>query len=215
MQGIKTIIWDWNGTLLNDMDICVDSINVLLKKRALPLMDLEKYRKLFTFPVIRYYEMIGFDFVKEPYDDVAMEFIHDYLARLQAASLFHDVLPALNHFKDRGIDQAILSAMENENLEISVKSKGIDSFFSVIMGTDDHYAHGKTYLADKIIHKLRVSPEQTLIVGDTLHDHEVAETLGCQCVLVAAGHQSHDRLEESGCTVVDSLEALPELFNGI
>jgi phosphoglycolate phosphatase len=212
-QDIQTIIWDWNGTLLDDMDICVDSINVLLEKRGLPLMDLVKYRSLFTFPVIRYYETIGFDFTKEPYDEVAMEFIHIYLEKLKEALLFPEVAGILGKFKEKGHRQAILSAMEQENLSLSVESKGISNYFSLILGTDDHFANGKVYQVSRIIRELNAEPAKTLIIGDTLHDHEVAEEAGCQCILVAAGHQNRERLEKSGCIVVNKLSELLSLFN--
>lgn len=212
-NGITTIIWDWNGTLLDDMDICVDSINILLEKRGLPLMNLERYRKIFSFPVIDYYREIGFDFDKEPYDDVAIEFITIYLEKLKTAAVYPEVRPALELFKAKGYRQAILSAMEQENLLISVRSKGIQDYFSCILGTDDHYAHGKVYLLSRILDGMQVKPSETLLIGDTLHDHEVALSAGCQCVLVAAGHQEKNRLESSGCLVINNLQEISTLFN--
>ncbi|MCX6273255.1 MAG: HAD family hydrolase [Bacteroidetes bacterium] len=215
MTGIKTIIWDWNGTLLDDMDICVDSINVLLEKRGLPLMDLVTYRRLFTFPVIEYYETIGFDFNAEPYDKVAFEFIDIYLERLKEADLFGDVKPTLDFFKKKQIKQAVLSAMEHENLLKSISSKGIEGYFSVIQGTEDHFAHGKVYQAEKIMKTLGVNPQQTLFVGDTLHDQEVARVTGCHCILTSAGHQSEERLNSGGCRVINGIGELTALFNRI
>ena len=63
----KHIIWDWNGTLLNDLTLCVDLLNVSLEKRKLPEMTEEKYRKKFLFPIKTFYESIGFDFSKEDF----------------------------------------------------------------------------------------------------------------------------------------------------
>ena len=212
-KDIRAIIWDWNGTLLDDMDICVESINVLLEKRGLPLMDLEKYRSIFSFPVMNYYKSIGFDFTKEPYDDVAIEFINLYFNKLAGAGIYTDVISTLEKFRTLGYKQAILSAMEHENLIKSVKSMSLEGYFSCIMGTDDHYAHGKTYLLRRILDCLGAKPDEALLVGDTLHDHEVAESAGCKCILVAAGHQEKSRLETSGCKVVDNLQEFSSLFN--
>ncbi|HRY32333.1 MAG TPA: HAD hydrolase-like protein [Bacteroidales bacterium] len=214
-SNISTIIWDWNGTLLNDMDICVDAINQLLAKRGLPLMTLEKYRRLFTFPVISYYERIGFDFSREPYDQVAIEFITIYFDRLRHASLFEGVRPVLDFFSRKGMRQAILSAMEQENLNRSVFSMDIGHYFSHISGSSDHYANGKTGQASAILKLLGSKPSESLIIGDTLHDYEVARETSCHCLLVSAGHQERERLLSSGQTVVKSLEDLPSLFNGV
>ncbi len=212
MKEITTIIWDWNGTLLNDVDICVDSMNILLKKRNLPLMDLAKYRSVFNFPVKNYYELLGFDFVKEPYDDVAMEFINVYLQWLNDSDLHSDVLPCLDFFAGIGKKQSILSAMEQDTLINSVKSKNIESYFGIIQGISDHFANGKIGIAKEIINKLNVPAEQVLLIGDTIHDHEVSVEIGCECILVADGHQSIERLSVSGRRVAKNLLELVDLF---
>jgi phosphoglycolate phosphatase len=212
MENITNIIWDWNGTLLNDVDICVDTMNSLLGKRQLPLMDLMKYRSVFDFPVIHYYELLGFDFDKEPYDDVAMEFINTYLQWLDSAELHSDVKTALAHFKNTDYKQSILSAMEQDTLNNSVSSKGISNYFTVIQGISDHYAHGKIGIAKEAIQKIGVNADEVILIGDTIHDHEVALEIGCECILVADGHQSPERLARTGRKVVNDLLELTSLI---
>ena len=58
MKGIRTILWDWNGTLLNDTDICVASINELLQERNLPTLSREEYLQQF---IDRCHTNIGID----------------------------------------------------------------------------------------------------------------------------------------------------------
>ena len=62
---MNSIIWDWNGTLLNDLDLSVSTINTLLYKRELPLLKNDTYKEVFSFPVKDYYQAVGFDFMKE------------------------------------------------------------------------------------------------------------------------------------------------------
>lgn len=75
---MDTIIWDWNGTLLDDLDMCVSIINDLLKNRKMPLLDHYSYKEAFAFPVEKYYRTIGFDFEKEDFSVPAGEFIDLY-----------------------------------------------------------------------------------------------------------------------------------------
>ncbi|MGN1100061.1 MAG: HAD family hydrolase, partial [Christensenellales bacterium] len=56
------IIYDWNGTLLDDTAMCHDMLNELLDSHGLPAVSMEKYRQIFTFPIKKYYERAGFDF---------------------------------------------------------------------------------------------------------------------------------------------------------
>ena len=57
----KHIIWDWNGTLLDDTWLCVEGINQALIKRNLTPISEDRYREVFTFPVRDYYKKLGFD----------------------------------------------------------------------------------------------------------------------------------------------------------
>ncbi len=66
----KHIIWDWNGTLLNDLTLCVDLLNVSLEKRKLPEMTEEKYRKKFLFPIKTLEEQVDFFGITHLLDNV-------------------------------------------------------------------------------------------------------------------------------------------------
>ncbi len=84
---IKHIVWDWNGTLLNDNWLSIKAINILLLKYGLPAVEKEKYLEFFTFPVINYYKKLGFDFEKIPFNIVGTEFIDEYTKRMYDAQL--------------------------------------------------------------------------------------------------------------------------------
>lgn len=204
----RSIIWDWNGTLLNDRDICIASMNQMLAKRQMPLLSTEKYLDVFTFPVQNYYTAIGFDFTKESWDIAAHEFIYLYLEQIDRCRLTKGAIETLNRFKDLGLSQAIVSAMQHDALVKSVNDLGITDFFDSIGGINDHYAAGKIENAVSYLKKSDINPHEALLIGDTLHDAEVAHEIGCNCVLIAAGHQSAERLKVNGNEVFNSLEEL-------
>ena len=70
------VIWDWNGTLFDDTPLCVEIMGGMLAKRGLAPLDEGRYREVFTFPVRDYYARLGFDFGRESFADLAVEF-HD------------------------------------------------------------------------------------------------------------------------------------------
>jgi phosphoglycolate phosphatase len=138
-----TIIWDWNGTLLNDLDLCIACINTLLKKRELPLLDRASYKEVFSFPVKDYYKAIGFNFSKEDFAIPAREFIDLYDIRVENCSLHSSTEEVLRHFKGKGFRQFVLSAMKQSMLEKTLKHNGIFSYFKAVAGLSDHYAVSK------------------------------------------------------------------------
>ncbi len=203
-----TIIWDWNGTLLNDLDLCVSTINKLLRKRELPLLDRYSYKEAFSFPVIDYYRSIGFDFQKEDFRIPANEFITLYDTHVKNCPLHSSARKVLDHFKNNGARQFVLSAMKQTMLQQTLQHNGIFHYFEAVAGLKDHYAASKIDRGEQLIKENNIKKEDACIIGDTDHDFEVAKKLGIKCILVADGHQSEERLKNTGATVISGLENL-------
>lgn len=208
----KNIIWDWNGTLLNDVAICINAMNILLEERDLPQLTEDKYRNVFTFPVKSYYKIIGFDFSVEDFNVPALKFIDYYQELFSEASLFADAKTVLNELHDNNYNQYILSAMEQNNLRLSVKNLNIDNYFIEIIGINNHFAHSKIERGLELIIKAELDRSSTLMVGDTLHDIDVANAMGIDCILISKGHQSENILRANGNSVVNSLLDIKEFL---
>lgn len=207
-EGIHGIIWDWNGTLLNDAGLAVDTMNRMLGKRGLPELTMDRYKSVFTFPVKDYYEKIGFDFHEEPFEIPAIEFIEVYNSLVHGCELHSDSFRVLNSFKLAGVKQYILSAMEQEVLNACLKHYQIEQFFEYASGLDNFYAASKVENGHRLIKQLTLNAANLLLIGDTVHDFEVASELGCRCILIADGHQSKDVLQATGAVVLDSISQL-------
>lgn len=206
MHKYKAIIWDYNGTLLNDVEIGIESINVMLSKRNLLLLTSESYREAFTFPVKDYYEKVGFDFQKENWDSTAQEFITNYTKLLPQSDIFPEARLLLNKFKSEGKKQFILSAMEMNMLKDSTQELNIQGFFNEISGINDIYASSKIENGKELIKKHQLKASEVCLFGDTTHDYEVAQSIGCHCYLIASGHQSYEKLKATGCpNIIKSL----------
>jgi phosphoglycolate phosphatase len=206
---IKHVIWDWNGTLLNDMHVSLSSINIMLGTRNLPLLNLESYRKMFGFPVIDCYRVLGFKFeTNAEWDVIAREF-HSHYNRLSSdASLTDAALPLLEHFKAAGTAMSVLSASETTILEKMLAERNIRHYFARVYGQSDLYGSSKVNLGRKLLSEIGIPSDQILLIGDTTHDHEVATQLNCRCILYLGGHQDNARLQRCGCRTIKSLREL-------
>lgn len=205
------ILWDFNGTLLDDMKAGIDSTNILLDARSLPLIEsVDAYRRVFGFPVIDYYKRLGFDFEKETYEAVAHEWVALYLENAKKSRLYDGASDVLKAVKARGIEQIILSATEKKMLEGQLLSLGIREYFSDVLGLGDIYAHSKIELGRAWMNKTR--PARAVLIGDTEHDYEVARGIGAECILVAGGHQSKERLEACGARVLDDIKEIIKIL---
>ncbi|MDF7808309.1 HAD family hydrolase [Pontiellaceae bacterium B12219] len=211
----KHIIWDWNGTLWDDTQLCVEINNHMLERRNLPATTLEIYRDKLCFPVDQYYCQLGFDYSKDPYSVLAEEFIAEYTERRYECPLHDGARELISAFQSQGIRQAVLSAYQQDTLNQAVEYFQLLEFFDDVIGLNDIYAAGKVENGLKYIAGLTVNPVDVLFIGDTLHDFEVADAMGVNCALVACGHNSRSRLETTGVPVFDVLAEIREYVLGM
>lgn len=204
----NTIIWDWNGTLLDDVDMCIGCMNKLLETRNIPLLTKDKYQEVFDFPVQDYYQKIGIDFEKDPFDIIGHHFMDLYFEELPDCKMHSDALRVLDYFHQQGMKQYVLSAMEHDALVLAMNDYNISHYFEAVYGIDNHLAAGKIDRGIQMMEEHQVNPQQSLMFGDTLHDKEVADKLGLDIVLISNGHQNFSRLIKSKKTVLTDLNSI-------
>ncbi len=207
------IIWDWNGTLLDDVQEGVVLMNRLLESHGYPAeIDFARYREIFRFPIEEYYRLAGFDFTRHPYQQLANEWFAMYRQQNHAYSLMEGAADILKAMQGAGCKQLLLSASEKTLLLEQTARSGVAGYFEEILGRDDIYAGSKTQLGLTWLAKGLAVPEQTVFIGDSTHDYETAVQMGCRPVLIAAGHQSRQQLEQCGAPVLSSIREVPALL---
>jgi len=204
------MIWDWNGTLFNDVEWCLSILNTMLSKRGIrTVQDVHEYRNVFQFPIIEYYRNVGFDFNTEPFEVLAVEFIELYHSNNSGnCKLFQHTENVLASIRERGLTQVILSASKTSLLLSQITEFDIQSFFDEICGITDIYAKSKIDAGLEYITRNKIN--QALLIGDTVHDFEVANALDVDCLLIAAGHQSREKLLACGVPVLDNITQVTE-----
>lgn len=202
----KLIIWDWNGTLLSDVDACVESMNKMLSIREMGRLTHDRYKSIFTFPVQSYYERLGFDFKTDSFEELSIEYIDLYNKQAINSPLQEGALESLNYFRSLNFAQVIISAAEQTLLEKQVEQRGITEYFDSLIGLDNIHAKSKLQNALDYINDSQFDVKNTILIGDTYHDYEVAKGIGCKCILVNNGHQYLNQMETNeSIEIINSL----------
>lgn len=208
MQLYKHIIWDWNGTLFNDVELCLNVLNGLLKRNKIKSIDLETYREIFTFPVKDYYAKAGLDLEKYSFEELGREWMDEYQSRRLEANLHTFAEHVIIKLNKNGIEQSILSAYMHDTLLELVNHFNLAQYFTHLTGLDHIYATSKVDLGKELMEKLNHNGNEVVLIGDTVHDFEVACEIGADCVLIANGHQSKSKLIGCKVKVFDNLEEM-------
>lgn len=201
---IRQVLWDWNGTLLDDLTYAIGVRNRTFPAFGLPRIgSVAEYHRQFTFPVRRYYERAGV--TDETFVAVAHAWMAEYVRGFDTVPLHGDAVETLARFAAAGVRQAVLSATRRDMLESQIARFPIRAYFTDVLGLSDIYARSKEAVGLDYLARCGVPAASTLMIGDTLHDAEVARAMGTGCVLVARGHQSRETLLTAGVPVMDTL----------
>ena len=211
LKKYKHVIWDWNGTLFNDVELCADIMNNLMIRSNLGTITVGEYRDVFTFPVKKYYELLGHDVGDENWEKISHEFINEYEERKFEQTLYYDSKHVLNEISNLGISQSVLSAYSQDTLEELISHFGLTKYFIRLVGLDNIYAASKMKNGIMWMKELGYSKGEVLLVGDTIHDCEVANEIGADPVLLSVGHQSKEKLATCGIPMIDSLSELLQI----
>lgn len=202
--GKKHIIWDWNGTLLDDIGHAVSVMNSLLMEHELPQLDRERYRKIFDFPVLKYYEALGFNFEKESFEKLCHKFVDRFMSGFRELPLIPEMKTVLMTLHQEGLSQSVLSATDQPNLNSMISHFEIGDVFKHVFGIDNKFAGSKVDRGHELIRLSEIPQSETVIIGDTLHDLEVARALGIDAVLISHGHQCPTRLRPHHEMVIEA-----------
>ena len=210
MTSTRHIVWDWNGTLLDDLEIVIESVNVGITALGVSELDETSYRDHFTRPVRSFYDSI----LGRQVDDMEWEYLdktfHDeYFRRVHLAPMTVDALDAVDRVARHGWGQSILSMTTHDKLVEIVTSRGIVDRFLLIDGLRDATGGLKAEHLVRHLAALRVDPERVVVIGDTPDDVAAARSVGAGVVVYDGGSHHLETLRETSAPIAHTLiEAL-------
>ena len=212
---INYVFFDFNGTIIDDVDLCLELLNKILIGQNKPIVNMDKYKDIFTFPIIEYYRRAGVDFDIESYESLSHKFIVEYQPRSYTCSLYDGCVETFKYLKDKGVKLYVLSASERNNLLAQCKNFNIVEYFDDILGINNIFAASKYDIAYNYLLSHNINPKEALFIGDTLHDNEIARKLGANSILVSCGHQSVNVLSSANTKIIGSVSNLRGIWDEI
>jgi phosphoglycolate phosphatase-like HAD superfamily hydrolase len=207
------IVWDWNGTLLNDLDLVVRSVSASIARYGHDPIDADMYRDHYTRPVRAFYDSLFGRAVGDMEWEELNKTFHDvYYTGVDSAALADDAISTLNRAATRGFGQSLLSMSTHEHLVPTVRAHGIDGYFSLITGLKNPTGEVKAAYLERHLLDQDVDPQTVVVVGDTPDDHIAAVSVGARAILYDGGSHHRHVLENQGAPVVNSLAAALELI---
>jgi phosphoglycolate phosphatase-like HAD superfamily hydrolase len=205
---IRHVVWDWNGTLFDDLHVVVEAVNAGIAPLGIRSITVEDYRTHYTRPVKVFYERLtGGEISNRDWLDLDRRFHDAYRDLLPTAGLSADAVEALTAVSEIPAGQSLLSMYPHHDLVPLVERLGVSSYFQRIDGLRGERgarkagfleAHLRDVMADE-------DPSTVLLIGDATDDAVAAAHVGAPAVLIDNGSHHRDELESMGFPVASSL----------
>ncbi len=203
-KALPLAVFDWNGTLLDDVDAWVKSCNAALSVFNQPPRSKEEWQELYTCPIIHSYEKAGIpiDTYLEKMDLANAAFFQAYQNETAAGfKLRQGALELLTNLRDKGYHLTILSNHRADLLAVELEKTGVRGFFDHVCGnlTDADITHKltKTERLQRYLADLSFDESCSFIIGDSHEEPFVGRALNLPSISITGGYVSRTRLSHT------------------
>ncbi|MFF4878284.1 HAD family hydrolase [Micromonospora sp. NPDC000668] len=198
------LVWDWNGTLLNDLSLVVAATNAVFASVGGPAVTSEEHRVRFRRPIAEYYaEVLGQAVDDDEFGRLDRIFHDAYRSGLTTCELAADARTAMASWTG---SQSLLSMWFHEELVPTVHTYGLTSHFARVDGLRATVGGGrKAESLQQHLAELGVDGTSVVLIGDSIDDADAALAVGGRAVLYTGGFTDRARLQASGHPVADTL----------
>lgn len=205
------VVWDWNGTLFNDLDVVVEATNVIFAGYGLGPYTLGEFREFYTRPIwLAYERMLGRELADGEWERLDVAFHDAYHSLMESCGLADDAVPTVAALAGAGHTQSVLSMWRHDRLGPAVDRLGLGGTFLRVDGLRPEQAGGAK--AEFLVRHLAAlgGPADVLMIGDSIDDAVAAQAAGARALLYAGGMQSRAELDGFGVPVLDRLGEITE-----
>ena len=197
----KLVVWDWNGTLLADTQLCVDAGNHVIETFGGKGPSREEYLERFSFPVIDFYAQYGADREAMLAGNFSQVF-HEYYKRGSSnCRTRRGARVVLDWLRHQSIDSLILSNHLQPEIVEQLGRLGIESYFQAVLAHQDTNStatgNNKVGRVKEYLTKNSYAPGQIVVIGDSPEDMHIGREIGAKTIGITDGYFSLNRLRAS------------------
>lgn len=206
------LVWDWNGTLLDDLPIVVEAVNRSIAAFGLGPITADDYRDHYTRPVRGFYDgLFGRVIADDEWLRLNTSFHDAYFELATYADLASGAREAMAILEEAGWSQSVLSMSPQDWLDGIVERLGLIESFEIVDGLSGPTGGLKAAHLEEHLAVLDVGGNETVVVGDTPDDVAAARHVGARAILFHGGSHHIEVLEAEGVPIAESILEAVEL----
>jgi len=210
-KGIKLLVFDWDGTLADSEWLIVYALQEAIKQHNLDMRTREDIRNIIGLGLMEAAAVLFPDLSPPDHKILADSYRHHYSAYAKGkTALFPDVIETLNNLQEMDYKMAIATGKSRKGLDNSLRECGVEDFFHFTRCADETYSKPHPQMLLDIMNHLFIAAENTMMIGDSEYDLQMASNAKVASVAVSYGTQNRERLLKFGpVTCLEKLSELP------
>jgi len=186
-RRFKLIVFDWDGTLADSTAIIAESIQAACRDIGETPPDDIAARYVIGLGLADALRLIAPALIAERHSELAARYRHHYLSRDPEIPLFDGAKELLSELATGGYLMAVATGKTRIGLDRALMANGLQRRFAATRCADEGFPKPHPDMLLHLMDRLAVTPAETLMVGDTTHDLELARNAGTSAIAVAYG----------------------------
>ncbi|MFM2240299.1 MAG: hypothetical protein RJA69_1673 [Pseudomonadota bacterium] len=195
LRRYDLIAFDWDGTLFDSTRIITRCIQEAVRDVGGTVPDDRAASYVIGMALIPALAHAAPDVPQEKYPELGERYRHHYVRHKDDISLFDGVLPLLGALRERQHWLAVATGKSRGGLNEALRSVELQGLFDASRTADETAGKPDPLMLHELMGEMGVSPERTLMIGDTTHDLEMARRAGCDSIGVSYGAHHHDNFD--------------------
>lgn len=210
-RNYRLVVFDWDGTLMDSAGAIVVCMQAAAADLGLVPPDEKTARQVIGLGLHDALSIALPGVPAHEYHRVAERYRHHYLAQDQELTLFSGAQMLVEELSEAGFLLAVATGKSRLGLRRAMDSSGLGKYFNATRCADECNSKPAPDMLLEIMDELGMSPHQTLMVGDTTHDLQMAKNAGVGALAVGYGAHSREALQaEQPLSLFDEVSQLTE-----
>ncbi|WED42315.1 HAD family hydrolase [Legionella cardiaca] len=198
----RLVVFDWEGTLGDTLGQIFNSVAIEARRLQFGEIDKQLARQSVDLGLVKALRKIFPDLSEEQHQQLLHAVQHSLIARTTEVFLIPGAKDFISRLHNAGIDIAIATNKGQQSLQRTLHISGLDTLFKVTRSAGQTAPKPSTQMLEEIIDTFGLTTDETLMIGDSITDIEMAKNLGVDAIGVDFYHQQHNALLAAGAMAV-------------
>ncbi len=190
------IIFDWDGTLANSIDWIVHCIQSAAEHHDCPIPEPQAVKDIIGLSIENAIKTLFPGVDGDTRQKMAALYSQTFFSKqIGPADLFPGVHEMLRRLKQDGYRLAVATGKKSSGLAQAIEGTGVADLFCTTRCSDQTASKPNPLMLNEIIAELGIDRQRTLMVGDSVHDLQMALNADVSAIGVTCGAHSTETLQ--------------------